>query len=75
MQPPLQHGVQPRDPSLHRLEAVGVNVRADIHGWDLKNARLFADKVAAAGYLTVVPDFFHGDKFPSESEDSTFNVH
>jgi len=52
-----------------------MRVRADIHGWDLKNARLFADKVAAAGYLTVVPDFFHGDKFPSESDHSTLNVH
>lgn len=36
----------------------------DIHGWDAKNSRLFADGVAQAGFLTVLPDFFHGDKFP-----------
>ena len=37
---------------------------ADVYGWDLKNARLFADAVARAGFTCALPDFFHGDKLP-----------
>ncbi|KAK9843643.1 hypothetical protein WJX81_000820 [Elliptochloris bilobata] len=31
----------------------------DVFGWELKNVRLFADKMAQQGFLTVVPDLFH----------------
>lgn len=45
-----------------------LRVVADVHGWDAKNSRLFADAVAQGGSLTVLPDFFHGDKFPGECQ-------
>ena len=41
---------------------------ADIHGWKFRNTRLIADAFAAEGYLTILPDFFHGDEFPSEPQ-------
>ena len=34
--------------------------RADVYGWDFNNTRLWADKLAKAGFITVLPDFFHG---------------
>ncbi|BDA43921.1 Carboxymethylenebutenolidase homolog [Coccomyxa sp. Obi] len=40
----------------------------DIFGWEKKNIRLFADKLGAAGYVAVVPDFFKGQVLKDFSE-------
>ncbi|KAK0608325.1 hypothetical protein LWI29_028986 [Acer saccharum] len=45
---------------------------SDVFGYEVPKFRKIADKVAAAGFLAVVPDFFYGD--PANSSDPHFEI-
>ncbi|KAK9822890.1 hypothetical protein WJX74_001577 [Apatococcus lobatus] len=38
----------------------GILFLTDVYGWKVKNARLFTDRLAKAGFVVACPDFFHG---------------
>lgn len=61
---PLQ--VYVAQPSTGKPEAA-VILFPDVYGWDYNNTRIWADRLAKAGFLAVLPDWFRGDKFPGMS--------
>lgn len=47
---------------------------SDIYGYEAPNLRALADKVAAAEFSVVVPDFFYGDPYVPENTDRPLQV-
>ncbi|XP_059434886.1 endo-1,3;1,4-beta-D-glucanase-like [Corylus avellana] len=47
---------------------------SDVFGYESPNLRKLADKVAAAGFYVVVPDFLHGDPYKPENADRPVQV-
>lgn len=57
-----------------------VVLASDVFGWERPLLRKFADNVAAAGIVAVVPDYFRGDyinlpKYTAENRSTWFEAH
>ncbi|KAF9618364.1 hypothetical protein IFM89_000999 [Coptis chinensis] len=53
---------------------LGVLLVSDIFGYESPNLRKLADKIAAAGFYVVVPDFIHGDPYNPEIAERPLQV-
>ncbi|KAL6571530.1 hypothetical protein OROHE_003173 [Orobanche hederae] len=51
---------------------ISVILATDVFGFEVPHLRKIADKVGAAGFYTLVPDFFHGDPFVSGRPEKPF---
>ncbi|KAJ6989216.1 endo-1,3(4)-beta-D-glucanase-like [Populus alba x Populus x berolinensis] len=47
---------------------------SDVYGYEAPNLRKLADKIAAAGFYAVVPDFFYGDPFARDNAERPIQV-
>jgi dienelactone hydrolase len=58
----------PSTPSTH-----AIIILSDVYGFTFPNTRLIADQFALNGYLTVIPDLFHGAEVPFPAPEN-FNL-